>query len=268
MSWLLVVQVWLFVCFVAFALDRTVQAIAKKLFPTSWGRGLCTFVIGVLVAGVLFSTVPGRARHLDFIKQTLLDEIAGEDFNGGDSGLVNWLGAKVVGFAADIAVQKIRVENSFFISIGLAETEWGWSPVTIGFAGIVFRSFFIDIPTYETPDVVVALSKDSEDNWQVELCNTGDAEYACAVSSWLNPDRLPLCEFDLNGKAEIRIRQQKKGFVNKVKSLLDKDKTVVTIPEPIAQGLRITFKSGQRVLKSARLTLLNDALHVDWHDPK
>ncbi len=268
MSWLLVVQVGLFVFFVAFVLDRTLQAIAKKLFPPSWGRGLCTFVIGVLVVGVLFSTVPGRARHLDFIRQTLLDEIVTEDFNGGDSRLVNWLGTKVTGLAADIAVQEIRVENFLLISIGLEETEWGWSPVTVGFAGIVFRSFFIEIPAYETPDVIVASSKDAEGNWQVELCNTGDAEYSCAVSSWLNPDRLPLCEFDLNGKAEIRIQQQKKGLIDKVKRLLDKDKTVVTISEPIAQGLCITFKSGRRVLKSARLTLLGDELRTGWYDPK
>ena len=102
----------------------------------------------------------------------------------------------------------------------------------------------------------------------MELYNASDAEYTCEVLSCLNSDKSPLCKFDINGETGIRIQQQKKGFVNKVKRLLDKDKTVVTIPEPIAQGLCITFKRGKRVLKSSRLTVFGDELRAGWYDPK
>ncbi len=89
MNWLLAVQVWAFVIFVVCVLDWTLQAIAKRLFPPSWGRKACTFVTGFLIAVVLFSTVPGRTRHLAFVKQVVMDDVAARNFNGGGSGLSN-----------------------------------------------------------------------------------------------------------------------------------------------------------------------------------
>ena len=161
----------------------------------------------------------------------------------------------------------MRVEQIGGVSIGLIEADWGWVPVSVGFAGIVCPNFFFYTPTYETPDVIVMPKKGEDGNWQVELHNAGNVEYECTVSSWINPDKSPLCKFDLKGESGILIRQQQKSFVNSVKRLLGKDKTVVTIPEPIAQGLCIAFKRGQRVFKCTRLTQTGDDLCTDWYDP-
>ena len=267
MNWLLAVQVWAFVIFVVCVLDWTLQAIAKRLFPPSWGRKACTFVTGVLIAVVLFSTVPGRARHLEFIKQWLLDDVATNNFNS-ESSLENWLGTKVAGVAADIVVQGIRVEKFALISIGFAEAEWGWSPVTIGFAGIVFPNFFIDVPTYEKPQVNIELAKDAEGNCQVVLQNNDAANYAVSVSSYAGT---PLCKFELEAQSFVRIQQEKKGLkkkINKIKKMITGDKSLVTISEPIEQSLNVGFKRGGRTLKRANVMLSNDAVKVHWSDPK
>ena len=264
MNWLLAVQVCAFVIFVVCVLDWTLQAIFKRLFPPSWGRGICTFVTGVLIAAVLFSTVPGRTRHLDFIKQSLLDDVATKNFNS-ESMFGNWLGSKLTGVAADIVVQGIRVEKFALISIGFTEADWGWSPVTVGFAGIVFRNFFIDVPTYETPQVNIELAKDAEGNCQVVLQNNDAANYAVSVSSYAGT---PLCKFELEAQSFVRIQQEKKGLKNKIKKMITGDKSLVTISEPIEQSLNVGFKRGGRTLKRATVMLSNDVLQVYWNDPK
>ena len=265
MNWLLAVQVWAFVIFVVCVLDWTLQAVAKRLFPPSWGRKACTFVTGFRIAVVLFSTVPGRTRHLDFVKQVVMDDVAARNFNGGGSGLGAWLGTKVTDLAADLAVQTMRVEKYALISIGFIETDWGWSPVSVGFAGIVFRNFFIDVPTYETPQVNIELAKDAEGNCQVVLQNNDAANYAVSVSSYAGT---PLCKFELEAQSFVRIQQEKKGLKNKIKKMITGDKSLVTISEPIEQSLNVGFKRGGRTLKRANVMLSNDAVKVHWSDPK
>ena len=265
MNGLLILQIVALQIFILCVLCGLSQAIVKRIFPSTvrqvlYGWGACG-LLGLILAW----TVPGRARHLEFFKHILMDEVVAKDFNGGGSGLRNWLGTKFGDFAADIVIQQIRVEKIGVVSIGLIEAEWGWSPVTIGFAGIVFPNFFIDVPTYETPQVNIELAKDAEGNCQVVLQNNDAANYTCSVSSYAGT---PLCKFELEAQSLVRIQQEKKGLKNKIKKMITGDKSLVTISEPIEQSLNVGFKRGGRTLKRANVMLSNDAVKVHWSDPK
>ena len=268
MNWFLMVQVVVFLIVVLPAIDWGLQEIVKRLFP-EWSRGVIASVFGVLIVVGLLSTVPGRTRHLDFVKRMMVDQIAEEDFNGGGTGFASWLGTKVTSLTADLYVQGMRVEPYFgMISIGYFEIESRWTPVTVGFAGIVFRNFFIDLANYEKPQVEVTQEIDGEGEHQLVLNNHGDVKYACAVVSAQNDTDSSLSKFDLEPHASVRIRQEKKGIGGKLKRLLQGDKTLVIIPQPTTSGLCITFRRESRKLKSAKLDQREGKLHVRWEDPE
>lgn len=265
MNWLLTVQAWAFVIFVVCVLGWTLQVIAKRLFPPSWGRKTWTGVTGFLIAVVLFSTVPGRTRHLDFVKRVVMDEVAANNLKNGVAGWEAWLGATVTEVVANLAIQTIQVEKYALMSIGFVEADWGWTPVSVGFAGMVFRNFFIDIPMYETPQVTVDLAKDAEGNCQVVLLNNGTLNYTCSVSSSAGA---PLCKFELEALAQVRIQQEKAGLKEKLKNMLTGDPSLVTLSEPVEPFLNVGFKHEGKTLKRATVMVTNDIPEVYWSDPK
>lgn len=269
MNGILTVQVIAFIIFMICVLDVVVGAVVRQIFP-SWSRGVVATVAMFLIVTVLVSSVPGRQRHLDFLKGQLTDAVAERNFNGGGTGLSSWLGNALAGLTAEVVLQSIRVESHLgLVSIGYWETEKGWQPMSVGFAGIICRNFFFVRNAYEMPQASVAYEKDVDGNGQIVLSNQSDAPYECAVFSNLNPAAEPLRRFDLDAQSFVRIKEAKKGFLNKVRNALDGDRTRVWISE-MPLHLFITFRRGGQVMKRAELFLgFGDrGFRTYWNDPK
>lgn len=247
MAGFVVVQLAVLLLVVLVVYELVVGVVLRRLFPAGgWRRHLVDCVLCVVLGLGALMSVPGRTQHMEFIKRFVADAVSESSFNGGGSGVLNWIENKITDLTLDVIVQSVRVERHLGIfSIGYIETEAGWSPISFGCFGFVCHSFLIDVTKYETPKVHVEAAGSIAGDEQIDVRNYGAESYECAVVS--EDGKTVLTDFELDANTRVRIRETKGGFKNAVKRLVNTDKSLVMMPCPLRSGMCISFKlKGQK----------------------
>ena len=248
-------------------LDVTVyllMRIVKRVVPKGKGRWLICEVILLLIVGfVLGTTVPGRSRHIAYLKERVTDLVESERHESNGNLVASWIEDKVTSVAIDVLLNATRVKSYWFVSVGYVETKWGWQPQTVGLCGVVFPSPFIVSKKFEEPNGVSFSQEIRNGKRSLLLVNNGEETFKCEISFGT-----VVREVTLSHSATVTIGHE--GFLKTIANKVKKGMSFVNMPREILANddLTVTFKTGDTLRKTANLKIRDERVDVSWRDPE